>query len=211
MTFSIRALTGSAMAAAMLLGASAPANAVLATSIRIKSALPDYLQIGELQVFAGGVNIALASNGATVSGSGGYMGSSPDTAIDGIISTIYPDIYHSDGDGSTERLLVTFAQAYDISDIVIYGRSDYGSNLNLFTYELFLWGQQGDMLVGEGLLDARNAPYSASVSLPTTPVPTDPTTPAVPEPASWAMMIGGLGLAGGALRARRSRVRVAAA
>ena len=31
-----------------------------------------------------------------------------------------------------------------------------------------------------------------------------PVLPAVPEPATWAMMIGGIGLAGGALRRRRS-------
>lgn len=31
-----------------------------------------------------------------------------------------------------------------------------------------------------------------------------PSTPAVPEPATWATMVGGLGLAGGAIRRRRS-------
>lgn len=32
---------------------------------------------------------------------------------------------------------------------------------------------------------------------------TDPGTPSVPEPASWALMVGGFGLVGGALRSRR--------
>jgi PEP-CTERM motif len=32
---------------------------------------------------------------------------------------------------------------------------------------------------------------------------------AVPEPATWAMMIGGFGMIGGALRYRRRRTRVA--
>ncbi|MBO9576882.1 MAG: PEPxxWA-CTERM sorting domain-containing protein [Sphingobium sp.] len=33
--------------------------------------------------------------------------------------------------------------------------------------------------------------------------------PSVPEPASWAMMVAGLGLAGAGLRRRRARVRFA--
>lgn len=37
------------------------------------------------------------------------------------------------------------------------------------------------------------------------------TTPSVPEPASWALMIGGFGLAGGALRLRRRTVTFARA
>jgi len=208
MTFSIKALAGGAVAA-MLLGVSAPANALLATSIKITSGIAggDWLQIGELQVFANGVNIALASNGAIVDGSGNWDQTSTDAkATDGLISTIFPDIYHSDGDGTSERLIVTFTQAFDVSDIVIYGRSDDGIERNLFKYQLLFEGNQGERLVDEGLLDARNAPYSASVTLPTAAVP-----PAVPEPASWAMMICGLGLAGGVLRARRSKARFAAA
>lgn len=37
------------------------------------------------------------------------------------------------------------------------------------------------------------------------------TPPGVPEPAAWAMLIGGFGLAGGAMRVRRTRVAFAAA
>lgn len=208
MTLSIKMLAGSAIAAA-LLGASAPANAVLATSIRISSGIEggDWLQIGELQVFANGVNIALASNGAIVEGSGSWDGvSTPSKATDGITSTIFPDIYHSDGAGTSERLVVTFTQAFDVSDIVIYGRSDDGTERNMFEYKLLFESEQGEKVVNEGMLDARNAPYSASVSLPTAAVP-----PAVPEPASWAMMICGFGLTGGALRARRRNMRLVAA
>jgi hypothetical protein len=39
--------------------------------------------------------------------------------------------------------------------------------------------------------------------------PTDPVTGAVPEPASWAMMIGGFGMVGATLRRRRTAVRFA--
>ena len=41
--------------------------------------------------------------------------------------------------------------------------------------------------------------------------PIDPGAPGVPEPASWALMIGGLGLAGAALRRRTAAVRFAMA
>jgi hypothetical protein len=37
-----------------------------------------------------------------------------------------------------------------------------------------------------------------------------PSVDAVPEPATWAMMIGGFGLVGGALRRRRSLASVSA-
>ncbi|MBT2187667.1 PEPxxWA-CTERM sorting domain-containing protein [Sphingobium sp. H33] len=39
--------------------------------------------------------------------------------------------------------------------------------------------------------------------------PVTPPTPGVPEPATWAMMIAGMGLAGAAMRARKSAVAFA--
>jgi hypothetical protein len=39
--------------------------------------------------------------------------------------------------------------------------------------------------------------------------PTDPVNGAVPEPASWAMMIGGFGMVGATLRRRRTAIRFA--
>jgi hypothetical protein len=39
--------------------------------------------------------------------------------------------------------------------------------------------------------------------------PTDPVNGAVPEPASWAMMIGGFGMVGAAMRRRRTAIRFA--
>ena len=41
------------------------------------------------------------------------------------------------------------------------------------------------------------------------PPPTDPVNGAVPEPASWAMMIGGFGMIGATLRRRRTAIRFA--
>jgi hypothetical protein len=200
MKSSIRVLAASVIAAAMMLGASAPAQATVATSIKIISGADggDWLGIGELQVFAGGVNVALATNGAAVFGTGSWDASTPPSnATDGIISTSYPNIYHSDGAGPTEYLQVNFTGAFDVSDIVIYGRGDGFSERNLFSYKLYEFGQFGDMLVGEGGLDARNTANSASVHLQTnSPAP-------VPEPGTWAMMILGFGVTGAAVRRRR--------
>ncbi|PZQ54875.1 MAG: hypothetical protein DI570_22765 [Phenylobacterium zucineum] len=177
-----------------------PAAATVATSIRIQNAKTggDWLQIGELQVFSAGVNIALASGGALVYGTGSYSPeSNPGKAVDGNVSTAYPDIYHSDGAGPTEYLEVKFTGAFDVSDIVIYGRGDCCGERNYFTYQLFEFGRHGSVLVAEGVLDARNARNSASVSLPTAPVA------AVPEPAAWAVMLAGFALTGATLRRRR--------
>lgn len=195
-----------AIAAAAMIGLGTPAAATVATSIIITSgkAGGDWLQIGELQVFAGGVNIALASGGAKVFGSGSYdLSSQPGKATDGNLSTAYPNIYHSDGSGPTEYLEVKFTGAFDVSDIVIYGRSDCCGERNLFAYQLRNFGQYGSMLVAEGTLDARNAGAVATAKLPTTPAPQ---VRGVPEPDTWALMIAGFGATGAVLRRRRPAI-----
>ncbi len=63
-------------------------------------------------------------------------------------------------------------------------------------------GNSGVFVFGAGLnnrLNLKNTTYSIS---------TTGATPAVPEPATWAMMIGGFGGIGGAMRARRRKVSV---
>lgn len=194
-----------AVAGSALLAASTPASAIVAKSITIKSAFVggDWLQIGEIQVFSNGVNVAAASNGATAFGSGWYDASSvPSKAIDGNLSQSYPNIYHSDGAGPTEYLEITFANAVDVGDIIIYARNDTGTERNYFRYELRNPGQYGNVMVYEGILDARTGNYRASASVPLS-------LPPVPEPASWALMIGGFGIVGMALRRRATRMAFA--
>lgn len=190
-----------ALCVAMMAGMGTPAAAIDASSIIIRSAFPDgdWLQIGELQVFANGVNVAAAINGGVAYGTGSYDGTStPDKANDGIVDTNFPQIYHSDGAGTTEYLEIKFTGMFDVSDIVIFGRGDCCSERNYFSYELHGTNQFGDYLAWEGVLDARNGSFSASDH-----VPNDNGAMNVPEPASWAMMLAGFGAVGGAMRRRR--------
>lgn len=170
--------------------------ATLITSITIKNTIPSYLQVSELQVFSGSVNVALASSGATATALSSYSATSTaDKAIDGDTNSNYygtNGIYHSLGAGSTEYLTVTLGGGGAMIDsLKIFGRTDCCNERDVFSYTLF----NGTQIVGQGTLDARNASATAEASVA-----------AVPEPASWAMMLAGFGMVGFGLR-RRGGVR----
>ena len=180
------------IAAAMAMAAiAAPSQAVTTTAVRITSAIPDYLQIAELQIFAGATNVAL---GGTATGSSVYQSfSSPDKAIDGDTNGDYHNgngIFHSQGAGSGEYLLVTLAHSYDITGLTIFGRTDCCDSRDYFNYELL----NGAETVARGSLNTENAGHFASTTF---------AAAGVPEPAEWAFIIGGLGLVGMASRRRR--------
>ena len=168
---------------------SSPAHAVVITSAEITNALGEWVQVSELQLFAGAVNVAAAANGGTAAGTGNWPGTVPGNAIDGNTGTAFPNMWHSDGTGPGEKLTVTLSGAFDVTTISIFGRSDCCSNRDLFNYALF----NGTTLVASGQLDARNARNFATASLST----------AVPEPATWAMMVLGVGAIGFAMRRSR--------
>jgi hypothetical protein len=176
------------------IGLSAPsAHAVEVTSIRIYNAIPTWLQVAEVIATQAGTgnDVALASAGATAFGTSYYNSSyKADFAIDGNTASS-AGFYHSGGDNGTDYLQVTLAQAYDLASLTIYGRTDY-SNRDDYTYQLF----DGTTLVGTGNIDARNAGSFGTAALAASPVP---------EPATWAMMICGFALIGGALRRRPAR------
>jgi hypothetical protein len=99
-----------------------------AKKIRVTSAIPTWLQIAELQAVQAitGINVALASNGATAVGSGNYgPASTPDKTIDGIFPAEYPDIYHSNGAGADEFLEITLAAPADLASLTLYGRAAF--------------------------------------------------------------------------------------
>lgn len=200
---------GLALTAAAFAALAAPATAatvVGATHMTVKSALPDYLQVGEFLAFDfDGTNVALASNGGVATAFSQYFSGlapqgGPDEAIDGVYPANYdytfditvPGVYHSGGAGANEYLTVTFAAATTLSKIQIYGRGDCCTSRDL--YDVTIYGA-GDTVLFSGRLDARTT-GNDSLSF-------DAPTGGVPEPSSWALMILGFGGAGALLRRRR--------
>ena len=187
-----------ALGSAASIALAASANATVVTSIKITSAVPTWLQVSEVIAtqFGTGADVALATAGATATASSNYGGSdSPSYAIDGVGPSAYPSIYHSGSPNAGEYLLVTLAHAFDLSGLTIDGRTDCCSERDHYAYQLF----DGASLVGSGQIDGSGATHSGSASFPA----------AVPEPASWAMMVGGFGLLGGALRRKKAHVTFA--
>ena len=179
--------------------------AVVATSIRINNSGAggsgqSFLQIGELQAFSGGINVAL---GATASASSVYSdvygGPSTDAgkANDGLTDGQYygDGIYHSLDSSVAEFLDLTFATAQSIDSLSIFGRTDNCCTLrDSYTFTLF----NGADIVRTGTLDARATSFAtASFSS------------AVPEPATWAMMVIGFGAIGGSVRRRKAKATIA--
>ena len=203
-----RSLTASAVAALLSLGLAAQASAATvigATSITITSAGPvsgqEYIQVSELVArdFSN-VDVALATNGGSAVGSSDWPGSGAGYAIDGVAPNAFNQIFHSLGTGSGEYLTVSFAPT-TLSSLSVYGRTDCCSNRDVFNYSIFA----GQTLLTSGQLDARGAGHVGTVSFDA------PQTGAVPEPASWALMILGFGGVGYSMRRRSAKMSFAAA
>ena len=173
----------------------APSHATVygVASVTVTSALPASIQISELIATQDGTgqDVALASQGATATVLSSYGGGdSPSYAIDGIISTTYPNMYHSGGTSSAEFLTVSFLAPTDLSSVTLYGRSDCCTYRDL--YNVTLTDTQGATLFS-GQIDARaDGTQGYSLALD------------VPEPASMAML--GAGLFGMGVVRRKSRL-----
>jgi hypothetical protein len=147
------------------------AEARQATAIVITSAQSDWIQIGEIEAFAGGVDVAAQSSGGVASGSGSYSSeSSADKANDGSTSGDYPNIYHSSYKGGFLR--VDFARRADVTRIVLYPRTDCCGDRNNYRYTLY----DGDQVVATGSLDARGGPVTVDVE-----------SDASASPGSWSV------------------------
>ena len=116
------------------------------------------------------------------------------------VSELIGDIFAIDPTTGAQTLLNDGAFIND-------GGFTYDRDTNLFWYSevggnLYTIDPENDYartLVGTGFGDLSGLGYMPNA-----------VTPGVPEPASWAMMIGGFGLAGGAMRVRRRKVVFAA-
>ena len=196
---SVRRLAGLASLAGVLLaGAASAATVVGAHSVHVTSANNTWIQISELQAFDfSNVNVALAANGGVATAPNLYHPLSvPANANDGVFPQAFPFIYHSGTGGSTDFLNITFAGAHTLASLTIYGEGDPACCSFRDIFNIDIRDAAGKSLYA-GTLDAFNASHSASVSF------TRPPGGAVPEPASWAMMILGFGLAGATIRSRR--------
>lgn len=164
-----------------------------AETITITNAIGTYLQVAEVVASQAGTgtDVSLASNGATASAPDQYSGSSgAANAIDGsTVGNYYGDgIYHSAGYPGS--LTVTLAAPTNLSSLTLYGRTDCCGSRDI--YNVVISDAAGGQLYS-GQLDASGSSNSATVTFGNS----------VPEPASWALMLVGFGLAGSALRSSR--------
>lgn len=190
-------MAATASAIAMFFAATPALAAATVTSVQIRSALTDpsqaYIQIAELQLFGGSTNYALTG---VASATSVYenAGANPSNANDGSLASNYPAIYHSNASNGSDVFTLTLAAATSIDRISIYGRTDCCSYRDVYSYTLL----NGAQIVGTGTLDARSTSFA-----------TANVTAAVPEPATWAMMIAGFGLVGGTMRRRSTKIAFA--
>lgn len=127
----------------------------LADAVRLSGDIYDTcLQISEVEIYSNGVNVALASKGATVSSTPPYNGSTPASlAIDGQQGAIY----HSTCSGGN-WLMVTLPSAVRIDRIVVYGRNDEWGRRDIYNYQVL----SGSDVQSSGQIDSRNKAGSAT-------------------------------------------------
>lgn len=182
-------------------GPAAAVTVVGATRIEISSAVPDWIQIAEVFAFELGSldNVASAAEGGSAGATSSGFGGPPFGAIDGNASPSYGShFYHSGSSGGGEKLTINLGRTATLDSLRIVGRDGLRGR-DVWNVQIF---NAANTVLFAGQLDARSTPnYDAVVQF-------DRPSGAVPEPATWAMMILGFGAAGAAVRSRRRAARV---
>lgn len=131
-----------------------------ATSIVIKAGVNSpCIQIAEVEVYSGGVNVALASNGGQASGSASFNGiSNPDKTNDGVKPAGYPNIFHSTC-SSGDTLRIDFAAPVKVNSVTIYGRGDGFAERDVYDFELY----SGGTVSAQGRINATSGVGSATI------------------------------------------------
>ena len=175
------------------------ATVVGAKTIRITGPAFDYLQVAEVVAKDyDGVNIAPTASTSAFSNyphsDPTYYG--PQNLIDAVTDN-QDDLYHSAGTGPDEFAQLTFAAPQNLSSLTIFGRVVLATGRNIYNVEI---RNAANSLLYSGTLDARIAPATVNFDL---------AEPGVPEPAIWAMMIGGFAFVGAASRRRKANITYA--
>ncbi len=194
----MKKITIAAMIAGLALVASpASATAILGVkTIVVTNAQNTWLQVAEVDAFNGSyVNVSKTAYAtASASDSGGYeLGHGPEYAIDGNYNPDYyaaASLFHSATDAAGTSLTITLDNVQDLTSFGITGRSDGGYNYRDL-YNVSLLGSTGTIL-DTFQINATGTNNFGSI-----------TFGAVPEPATWAMMLLGFGMIGVAARSRR--------
>ena len=215
----VSALSVAMVALAM---SSAPASAAVligAKTIKITSAVSNFLQVAEVIAtqFSTGVDVALTANGGTASAVSSYQAahggvSTPVAAalaINGVNVAGYPQAYVSNTAGPTEALTIRLAAPANLSGLTIYGRASatdfaYVAR-DVYNVSVF---NAANSVIWSGTMSAY-ANYLAHGSNTNFDFATQSFPGSVPEPTGWMMMIAGFGLVGAVLRRRNQTVRVA--